>query len=187
MGKTKAAPTRINVGNAGPWQDEQVGTRRSQEPEQRGHLLYLVKQVEQAIRSHLDSLFRPLGLTTPQYTALSVLERRDGMTSAELARRAFVRPQTMHEMITMLDERGFIDRRRDPDNRRVLLISLTDLGRTMLETFDDQVDELEQRMLAGLGHRQRQILSDALETCRHALAQAAPDNPEVPPPGAADS
>ena len=65
------------------------------EPDQPGHILYLVKQVEQATRAHLDALLRPLGLTTNQYTALSVLERRDDLTSAELARRSFVRPQTM--------------------------------------------------------------------------------------------
>jgi len=173
MGTTNVVPDGANVDGTDPWQDGAVGTKHEQEPDQRGHLLYLVKQVEQAIRSHLDSLFRPLGLTTPQYTALSILERRDGMTSAELARRAFVRPQTMHEMITMLDERGFIERRRDPDNRRVLLISLTDLGRAMLETYDDQVHQLEQRMLAALNQRQRQILGEALEACRHSLARPA--------------
>jgi DNA-binding MarR family transcriptional regulator len=140
------------------------------DPAQPGHLLYLVKQVEQAIRAHLDSLFRPLGLTTLQYTALSVLERRDGLTSAELARRSFVRPQTMHEMITALDDRGFIERRRDPTNRRVLLISLTPQGRAMLETYDQQVHGLEQRMLAGLRPNQRRDLERALTECRRALA-----------------
>jgi DNA-binding MarR family transcriptional regulator len=137
---------------------------------QSGHLLYLVKQVEQAIRAHLDDLFRPLGLTTAQYTALSVLERRDGLTSAELARRSFVRPQTMHEMITALDDRGFIERRRDPGNRRVLLISLTPQGRAMLEAYDRQVGLLEEQMLAGLTARRRTDLADALAACRRALS-----------------
>jgi DNA-binding MarR family transcriptional regulator len=142
---------------------------REHESDQPGHLLYLVKQVEQAIRAHLDGLFRPQGLTTLQYTALSVLERRDGLTSAELARRSFVRPQTMHEMITMLDERGFIERRRDPANGRVLLISLTPHGRSMLETYDEQVHLIEERMLAALDPQQRKILGTALEACRRSL------------------
>jgi DNA-binding MarR family transcriptional regulator len=140
------------------------------EPAQPGRLLYLVKQVEQAIRAHLDNLLRPLGLTTLQYTALSVLERRDGLTSAELARRSFVRPQTMHEMITALDDRGFIERRRDPQNRRVLLISLTPLGREMLETYDQEVQQLEQRMVAELSQHRRSELADALAACRRALS-----------------
>jgi DNA-binding MarR family transcriptional regulator len=141
------------------------------EPDPPGHLLYLVKQVEQAIRAHLDDLLRPLRLTTHQYTALSVLERRAGLTSAELARRSFVRPQTMHEMITSLDERGFIERHRDPDNRRVLLIRLTPQGRALLRTYDEQVQLLQERMLGTLSGRQRQTLRDGLAACQRSLAR----------------
>jgi DNA-binding MarR family transcriptional regulator len=140
------------------------------EPDQPGHLLYLLKQVEQAIRAHLDDLLRPLGLTTHQYTALSVLQRYDDLTSAELARHSFVRPQTMHEMITSLDQRGFINRQRDPNNRRTLLIRLTPKGHTMLETYDQHVQHLQDQMLATLNTRQRHNLHLALTTCRHALA-----------------
>lgn len=163
-------------------------TAAATENAQSGHLLYLVKQVEQAIRAHLDGLFRPLGLTTLQYTALSVLERRDGLTSAELARRSFVRPQTMHEMITGLDERGFIERRRDPDNRRVLLISLTPQGRAMLAAYDEQVRMLEADMLAGLSPRRRADLAAALDGCRRALAaRAQSPAPDRIPSGRAPS
>jgi DNA-binding MarR family transcriptional regulator len=140
------------------------------EPDQPGHMLYLVKQVEQAIRAHLDDLLRPLGLTTDQYTALSVLEQPHDLTSAELARRSFVRPQTMHEMITSLDQRGFVERHRDPGNRRILLIRLTAKGRDMLEKYDEQVQLLQERMLATLSTRKRQDLRDALAACRQSLA-----------------
>src|SRR5207244_13022330 len=136
-------------------QDGAVTSSRQNEPDQPGHMLYLVKQVEQAIRAHLDGLLRPLGLTTDQYTALSVLEQRNNLTSAELARRSFVRPQTMHEMITSLDQRGFIERHRDPDNRRVLLIRLNPKGRAMLEKYDEQVQLRHERMLAALSARHR--------------------------------
>jgi DNA-binding MarR family transcriptional regulator len=159
----------LSTGKWKPMHDAAAATTDS-ETAQSGHLLYLVKQVEQAIRAHLDDLLRPLGLTTAQYTALSVLERRDGLTSAELARRSFVRPQTMHEMITALDERGFIERRRDPGNGRVLLISLTPQGRAMLEAYDQQVQLLEDRMLAGITPRRRADLASSLAACRHALS-----------------
>lgn len=139
-------------------------------PDQPGHMLYLVKQVEQAIRAHLDDLLRPLGLTTDQYTALSVLEQPHDLTSAELARRSFVRPQTMHEMITNLDQRGFVERHRDPGNRRILLIRLTAKGRDLLEKYDEQVQLLQERMLATLSARKRQDLRDALAACRQSLA-----------------
>ena len=52
----------------------------------------------------------------------------------------------MHEMITSLDERGFIQRERDPANRRVFLISLTPQGRTMVAKHDEEVRRLEDVM-----------------------------------------
>src|SRR6185437_12133584 len=53
-------------------------------------LLYVVKQVELAVRSRLDDLLRPAGLTVLQYTALTVLERHPDLSSAQLARNSFV-------------------------------------------------------------------------------------------------
>src|SRR4051794_2090760 len=59
-------------------------------------LLYLVKRVELAVRSRLDEVLRPGGLTTLQYTALTVLQRHPAsLTSAQLARNSFVTAQTM--------------------------------------------------------------------------------------------
>ena len=53
-------------------------------------LLYMVKRVELAVRSHLDQLLKPAGLTALQYTALTVLERHDHQSAAQLARHSFV-------------------------------------------------------------------------------------------------
>ena len=64
-------------------------------------LLYLIKQVELAVRQALDDVVATADLTTLQYTALTVLERHPGITSAELARNSFVRAQSMAEMVTL--------------------------------------------------------------------------------------
>jgi DNA-binding MarR family transcriptional regulator len=133
--------------------------------------LYLVKRLEQAIRSQLDELLRPMGLTTPQYTALTVLERRDGLSSAQLARRSFVKPQTMHEMVLTLEERGYIERTRDPANRRALLISLTRQGGSILRDYDERVRQLEMRMLGELEGCERTELRRVLEACTAAVSR----------------
>jgi len=113
-------------------------------------LLYLVKQVELAVRSHLDNLLRPAGLTALQYTALTVLERHPDMSAAQLARNSFVTAQSMADMITALEGRGLIERHRDQADRRRLVVALTTAGRELLDDYRDQVAALEKRMLAGL-------------------------------------
>ena len=132
-------------------------------------LLYLMKQVELAVRAELDDLTRPVGLTALQYTALTVLERHPDLTAAHLARHSFVTSQTMADMVTTLLDRGLIDRHRDPADRRRLVIALTAEGHRLLNTLRPQVAALETRVLSGLSSREARDLRSSLELCRQAL------------------
>ena len=133
-------------------------------------LLYAVKQVELAVRAHLDELLRPSGITALQYTALTVLARRAGLTSAELARNAFVTPQSMGDLVTALERRELVARHRDPRHARRLLISLTPVGQELLARAEPDVRALEERMLGSLAAGERAALRDYLTRCRSALA-----------------
>ena len=136
-------------------------------------LLYLMKQVELAVRAELDELARPEGLTALQYTALTVLKRHPDLTSAHLARHSFVTGQTMADMVTTLRKRGLIDRHRDPNDRRRLVIALTPAGHRLLERMGPQVAALEARMLSLLSREQARELRRSLEQCRQALRERA--------------
>ncbi|MBV9449279.1 MAG: MarR family transcriptional regulator [Streptosporangiaceae bacterium] len=133
-------------------------------------LMYLVKQVELAIRSHLDDMFRPIGLTALQYTALTVLERHADMSSAQLARHSFVTAQSMADMITALEGRGLIERHRDRADRRRLVVALTAEGRDLLDRFRDEVSALEARMVTGLTQDEISSLRRSLHQCHANLA-----------------
>jgi DNA-binding MarR family transcriptional regulator len=138
-------------------------------------LLYAVKQVELAIRHHLEDLLRPSGITTAQYTALTVLGQREGhgrgLSSAELARLSFVTAQSMGDLVTGLEQRGLIERDRDPDNRRRLLISITPAGHGLLAAQEPAVQTLERLMIAGLDAEQVTVLRQALNSCRSSLTR----------------
>jgi DNA-binding MarR family transcriptional regulator len=135
-------------------------------------LLYLMKQVELAVRARLDELVRPAGLTALQYTALTVLERHPDLTSAHLARNSFVTAQTMADMVTSLRAQGLIDRHQDPGDRRRLVLSLTDDGKRLLDRYRQAVADLESEMLADLSTGQANGLRAALLSCREALHRA---------------
>lgn len=136
----------------------------------RPSLMYEVKQVELAVRSLMDEVLRPAGVTTLQYTALTVLARREGVTSAELARNSFVTAQTMTDMVAALERRELIVRAQDPAHGRRLLISLSDKGRAFLEEHAATVAAIEDRMVSGLSTGERTALHDMLNRCRAALA-----------------
>ena len=68
---------------------------------------YVVARLERAVRQGITERVRPYGLTTLQYTTLSVLgARRDGLSNAQLARRSFMTPQAMGEVIEALEAAG---------------------------------------------------------------------------------
>jgi DNA-binding MarR family transcriptional regulator len=132
-------------------------------------LLYLMKQVELAVRARLDDMLRPAGLTALQYTALTVLEGHPDLTASQLARRSFVKAQSMSDLVTALLDRNLVQRHRDPADRRRLVLALTDTGRAVLEEFRPRVADLEARMLSGLSHDEADALRTAIIACRDAL------------------
>lgn len=140
-------------------------------------LLYLIKQVELAVRARLDDMFRPAGLTALQYTAMTVLEGHPDLTASQLARRSFVTAQSMADMVTALLERELIERHRDPADRRRLVLALTRAGYRVLDEFRPKVADLEAEMLSGLTGDQAAALRSAIIACRTALVGKPGDRP----------
>ncbi len=136
-------------------------------------ILYQVKQVELAVRGRLDDVVRPHGITVTQYTALTVLEQHPGMSSAQLARHAFVTAQAMEGIVRALVDAGLIDRTRDPENRRRMAISLTAAGVALLAACRDDVDRIESVAFGGRSASERAALGSWLQEARHALEESA--------------
>ena len=81
---------------------------------------YVIARLERAVRAAINERVSPYGLTTLQYTTLSVLGRRGGLSNAQLARRSYMTPQSMSEVIEALERKGLIKRDQHPNHRRVL-------------------------------------------------------------------
>jgi DNA-binding MarR family transcriptional regulator len=144
------------------------------QPATRARVGYLVYRVERRVRTRLDQATRAHGVTTTEYVALSVLRDRDGMSSAELARWAFVTPQAMNLVVSALEERRLVRRRPDPKHRRVLRASVSSKGRKVLERCDEAMDQIEADMLRGLSAEEADALRSALAACAHALETTRP-------------
>jgi DNA-binding MarR family transcriptional regulator len=137
-------------------------------------LLYLVKQLELAVRTRLDEALRPVPITALQYTALTVLERRSDLSAAQLARNSFVTDQSAADMIKALESRGLILRVPDPGDRRRRVLRLTAAGRELLDHVRGDVGRIEARMLSPLTADEAEELHRYLTSCRAALSSAPP-------------
>jgi DNA-binding MarR family transcriptional regulator len=139
-------------------------------PEASPRLTYLIKRVELGIRAQMEEALRPRDVTVAQYTALSILETRGGLSSAQLARRHFVTPQAMNQLVAALEADGLIAREPDRDNRRILRAHITDRGREVVQACNQAVGDLERRMLADLSPEQVHVFRWTLQRCLAALA-----------------
>lgn len=138
---------------------------------------YVIARLERAVRQGINERVRPYGLTTLQYTTLSVLGRgrgRDGLSNAQLARRSFMTPQAMGEVIEALERAGFVKRNRHPNHRRVFPATMTAKGRRVLSACDDAVGEMEEEMMRDLSASERAALLEALKSCVRSLHGGLP-------------
>jgi DNA-binding MarR family transcriptional regulator len=154
------------------WEDHPVLT--SDDPNE-PRLSYVVARLERAIRRAINERVQPYGLTTLQYTTLSVLGRRGALSNAQLARRSYMSPQAMSEVIAALEQRGLIERSQHPNHRRVYPAGLTPKGHEVLAACEAAVDELEAEMFGGLDEASRRCLRDGLVSAVRHLHAGLPD------------
>lgn len=107
---------------------------------------FALKLAQQALRTRLDAGLREIGLTTPQYAVLAFLKEEAGASNAELARRAFVTPQTMQGILVTLERAGLISRTAHPEHGRVQQTELTAAGADALEAANRTITEAETRL-----------------------------------------
>jgi DNA-binding MarR family transcriptional regulator len=123
---------------------------------------YLIGRLDRLVRRELETLISDQDVSVVDYTAMSVLTRRPGLSNAELARRSFVTAQRMSQTLTTLIARGLIHRKPAANNRRVQQLELTDRGREVVEICTTRVARFEQDLLAVLSPSQRRELNQML-------------------------
>jgi DNA-binding MarR family transcriptional regulator len=133
---------------------------------------YALKRAQQALRTCMDDVLRPHGLTTPQYSVLSALELDPGISNAALARAVFVTAQTMQGLVGNLEREGLLRRSIDAKNRRILNGELTASGRTILRRAHRLVAEVEAKMTGSLSEREALKLAVMLTSCAENLIRS---------------
>ena len=142
-------------------------------------LSYLIGRLDRVLRRQLALAVEAHGLTLPAYTTLTVLRANDGLSNAQLARRSFVTPQSMSEVLAYLVGQGYVSRRAEPGHGRIVRTELTKAGERVLKRCNTAVDEIERTMLAELGLEGIETFREALRRCSLALIEETVPKPAV--------
>jgi len=97
------------------------------EPHQ--HLYQLLTKLFNLLDDNDRQFFGEFGLSTRQFWALHHLEHSDGMSMIELSRRLLTDKSNVTAIIDRLEEAGLVKRSPAPQDRRVILLTLTPAGR----------------------------------------------------------
>jgi DNA-binding MarR family transcriptional regulator len=128
-----------------------------------------IRRAAGVVRAALRERLAEIDLTPVQNTALRFVAAEPGSSSAELARRMSVTPQTMHKLVADLEQRGLLQLRPRTGHGRILDANLTEQGHRILDEADLLVDAVESQLTEILsGEQQRQIV-ELLERCIAAL------------------
>ncbi|WP_306204468.1 MarR family winged helix-turn-helix transcriptional regulator [Actinoplanes sp. RD1] len=111
---------------------------------------YLLKEASSALRTAMEEVLRPLGMSVTHYSCLELLAQRPGLSNSELARGAFVTRQSMNTLLQALERDDYVTRPAAAPVGKVLPARLTPRGRRSLEKATVAVRSVEVRMLAGL-------------------------------------
>ncbi|MFE3032150.1 MarR family winged helix-turn-helix transcriptional regulator [Streptomyces canus] len=130
---------------------------------------YLLKEASSALRTAMEEVLRPLGMSVTHYSCLELLAQRPGLSNSELARGAFVTRQTMNVLLQALERDGYVTRPAQAPVGKALPTRLTPRGRRSLEKASAAVRSVEARMLAGLTETEQSEAFRVLQRMIHSL------------------
>ncbi len=120
------------------------------------------------LRALEDELFGRHDLTPQQYNALRLLrsEHPAKINTLDLAARLVSRAPDITRLLDKLEQRGFIERERPADNRRVVRIGITAAGLALLQELHDPLQDCHARQLGHLSRKQLKELVALLQAAR---------------------
>jgi MarR family transcriptional regulator, transcriptional regulator for hemolysin len=111
--------------------------------------LHLARTARSVSRAFDDALAQAGG-SVPVWLVLISLKSQQVRNQRELAEAVGIREATLTHHLNSMDEQGLITRRRDPANRRVHLVELTEAGEATFQRLRGAATAFDQRLRAGL-------------------------------------
>lgn len=133
---------------------------------------FLLNDVSRLMRYKFDGKARVLGVTRPQWRLLLTLSRFPGESQAALADLLEVERITLCRMIDRLQEAQFLERRPDPNDRRVWRIFLTPKGEDIIGKLQTIAVAMQRELLTVLEPGEEEQLQSILSRLRDALKRS---------------
>jgi DNA-binding MarR family transcriptional regulator len=126
------------------------------------NILWLLKQAFYYSLTTINEAMAVHGVSTAQIGVLRQLANEPGLSGAELARRLLVSPQGVQLALTALEQRGLVERKQDPQHKRILQAYLTGEGRSIVATVVKDAIAAHQEVFGVLTTKEQETLRELL-------------------------
>jgi DNA-binding MarR family transcriptional regulator len=140
-----------------------------EDPRPDQNLGFLVHDVARLMRVAYDRRTRELGLTRSQWWVLNNLYFHEGITQSELADLLDIEKPTLGRLLDRLEEKGWLERRADPSDRRAKRVYLTGNVQGLMQKLRRLAADLRASALDGLEQADRQQLLQTLRVIKSNL------------------
>jgi len=137
---------------------------------------FLIHDVARLARWHFDRQSQGLGLTRAQWSVLAHLKRGDGIQQNSLAQLMDIKPITLARHIDRLEEKGWVERREDPTDRRAKRLYLAKEAEPILDDLQSVAQEVRKLAMRDITRQEEELLVDILTRMRNNLTDQREDN-----------
>lgn len=118
--------------------------------------------VARRLRQAFDQRFEPFGLNLSQASVLAYVVESGPMTQTHAADRLGMGRAATGTLVDRLETLGLVERRPDPDDRRVWMLVPTDEGKEMYGQILATDEVLRKELREDISREERQVLADLL-------------------------
>lgn len=115
-----------------------------------GFLGYLLSEARNAVWREIEKELAPIGITSAQFRVVVGIAHERASTLSEFARFLDIDTGAMKRLLDRVEDKGWIRRVRCPNDRRTLILELTDDGRAIYPKIMERVTRVHHRMLEGM-------------------------------------
>ena len=148
---------------------QELKVKEQFQPDSLPGIFQLIEQIEKKLSQMKRQTTHAAGLTPSQFVVLSTLWDGDGIPFKDLAAANWCTRPTMTGIVDTLEKKGLVTRQPNPDDRRSLLVRLTDSGRALQRTTRS-MDVVFQNWCDGLNASETKQLSELLQKLNASLS-----------------
>jgi DNA-binding MarR family transcriptional regulator len=124
---------------------------------------FLISQLGFFSSRRFTEALEPLGIGPRDFLLMRFVDASDGQSQQALADQLGIPPSRMVALVDHMEEMGLMERRPDPEDRRVRRLFLTRAGRSVLEKAGKIAIDYETQLCAGINRKEREQLIDLLQ------------------------